>query len=141
MTRQTATAVATALVCALAFSCFLGAQERPAGMTPAGMAPLPAGRYTPLFRTEKDPKDIAVPAFFLDVLPVTNGDYLEFVRAHPKWRRSQMKRLFADVEYLKRWAGDLEPGTNAPLTVTCELSVRNTALLCRRKPKVMTPVS
>ncbi|HXG49085.1 MAG TPA: formylglycine-generating enzyme family protein [Methylomirabilota bacterium] len=90
-------------------------EQRPVRPPPAGMTLVPAGRYLPLFRTEQEPKEIPVAAFWLDVLPVTNGDYLEFVRAHPKWRRSQVKRLFADVDYLKRWAGDLEPGTNAPL--------------------------
>lgn len=84
------------------------------------MALIPAGRYVPLFRAEKEPKDTPVQPFFLDVFPVTNGDFLEFVRANPKWRRSQVKRLFADEEYLKRWAGDLEVGTNvaasAPVT-------------------------
>lgn len=93
------------------------AQERPAGLAPAGMTLVPAGRYAPLFRGEKDPKEIPLPWFWLDALPVTNGDYLEFVRANPQWRRSRVKRLFADVDYLKRWAGDLDPGTNAPPNV------------------------
>ena len=81
---------------------------------------MPGGRYTPLFRGEKDAKEVAVPPFFLDIFPVTNGDFLEFVRANPKWRRSQVKRLFADEEYLKQWAGDLEVAANtaayAPVT-------------------------
>src|SRR5262245_57990833 len=104
-----------AVLAVMAASGAAPAQERSAGPPPAGMARVPAGRYTPLFRAEKDPKDIPVAAFYLDVLPVTNGDYLEFVRAHPNWRRSQVKRLFADAEYLKRWQDDLEPDTNAPL--------------------------
>ena len=83
------------------------------------MVLVPAGCYVPLFRSEKEPKDIAVKSFLLDVFPVTNSDFLEFVRANPKWQRSQVKRLFADEEYLKLWAGDLELGahlaTNAPV--------------------------
>jgi formylglycine-generating enzyme required for sulfatase activity len=50
----------------------------------------------------------------LDALPVTNEDFLQFVRANPRWQRSSVKRLFADESYLKNWAGDLELGTNAP---------------------------
>ena len=115
MKRQTAIVLSLALLGAMAVSIVARAQEQPAGTPPAGMTLVPAGRYTPLFRADKDPKDIPVPAFWLDVLPVTNGDYLEFVRANPKWQRSQVKRLFADVEYLKRWTDDLDPGTNAPL--------------------------
>ena len=56
------------------------ASEQATETPPAGMVLVPAGRYTPLFRGEKDPKDMAVRAFFLDALPVTNGDFLEFVR-------------------------------------------------------------
>jgi formylglycine-generating enzyme required for sulfatase activity len=113
MNRQAAFPFHAMIMAVLAFSSLVPASERPAGIPPAGMALVPAGRYTPLFRAEKDPKDVAVADFFLDVLPVTNGDYLEFVRANPKWRRSAVKRLFADADYLQRWAGDLDPGTNA----------------------------
>lgn len=79
-----------------------------------GMVRIPDGVYHPFFRDARDPKEIRVKAFDLDILPVTNGDFLEFVRTHPQWRRSRVKRLFADEFYLKNWAGDLELGTNAP---------------------------
>jgi formylglycine-generating enzyme len=80
---------------------------------PPGMTLVPAGRYVPLFRAETEPKAIDVPAFFIDALPVTHAEFLEFVRENPKWQRSQVKRLFADADYLKPWASDLELGTNA----------------------------
>lgn len=82
---------------------------------PAGMTAIPAGSYVPLLRTTKDAALIAVPAFLLDELPVTNADYLAFVTANPRWRRSQVSGLFADSSYLAHWAGDLEPGSAAPL--------------------------
>lgn len=97
----------------LAFAAWSQASAHSAGKPPAGMVLVPAGHYTPLFRATNDPKNVAVASFLLDVLPVTNGDFLDFVRANPKWRRSAVKRLFADAGYLQRWAGDLEPGTNA----------------------------
>ena len=78
------------------------------------MVRVPAGVYQPSFRSESDAKEIPVKAFALDRFPVTNGDYLNFVRANPRWRRSQVKRLFADANYLQHWAGDLEPGVAAP---------------------------
>ncbi|MEQ1859127.1 MAG: formylglycine-generating enzyme family protein [Chthoniobacteraceae bacterium] len=74
------------------------------------MALIPAASYRPLFRGEKDAKEIAVAAFLLDRRAVTNGEFAEFVRANPKWQRSQVKRLFADERYLAHWAGDLDPG-------------------------------
>jgi formylglycine-generating enzyme required for sulfatase activity len=79
------------------------------------MVMIPDGIYRPLFRGKTDAKEEPVKGFYLDVLPVTVSDYLEFVRANPRWRRSEIKRLFADESYLKNWAGDLEPGTNAAL--------------------------
>jgi len=75
------------------------------------MAKIPAGSYTPLYI--KDAKTRAVKAFYLDKAPVTNGDFLQFVTDNPKWRRSQMKRLFGDEGYLKHWAGDLDLGSDA----------------------------
>ena len=85
-----------------------------------GMAAIPEAIYRPLFRGEKDAKEVAVAAFHLDVRAVTNGEFLAFVREHPKWRRSQVKRLFADERYLAHWAGDLDLGTaRAEQPVTC----------------------
>jgi len=82
---------------------------------PAGMVRIPAGVYQPFFRAANDAKEIQVKCFALDVLPVTQGEFLEFVRTHPQWQRSRVKHLFADDSYLKTWAADLDPGTNSPL--------------------------
>jgi len=83
------------------------------------MVLIPAGRHTPLFRAPDDPATLPVAAFSLDVCPVTNSEFLEFVRAHPKWRRSQIQRLFADADYLKHWSGDLDLGSaNSAAPVT-----------------------
>lgn len=83
--------------------------------TPAGMVVISSGVFKPLFRSTADFKEVVVKPFCLDVLPVTNEDFLRFVRANPHWQRSAVKRLFADESYLKNWAGDLELGTNAAL--------------------------
>jgi len=87
---------------------------------PAGMVLVSGGRFKPMFRSAADFQEVTVKPFHLDALPVTNEDYLRFVRANPRWRRSNVKRLFADESYLKLWADDLEPGTNvllrAPVT-------------------------
>lgn len=82
---------------------------------PMGMVRIPAGVYRPFFRAANDAKEIPVKSFALDMLPVTTGEFLEFVRTHPQWQRSRVKHLFADDSYLKNWVGDLEPGMNAPL--------------------------
>ena len=81
----------------------------------AGMVVIPAGVYVPLLRGAKEASQVAVAAFLLDVQPVTNADFLAFVTANPKWRRSSVSKVFADSSYLENWAGDLEPGPKAPL--------------------------
>lgn len=77
------------------------------------MVLIPAGMYTPLYKSEKDSGYVEVPAFYLDIHPVTNAEFLEFVIANPKWSRSRVKSLFADKGYLRHWAGDMEIGPNA----------------------------
>lgn len=75
----------------------------------SGMVRIPAGSYVPLYAVNGS-REVAVPAFDLDRHPVTQEEYLEFVRANPAWRRSDVKRVFADRAYLADWRGDLDPG-------------------------------
>jgi formylglycine-generating enzyme required for sulfatase activity len=82
------------------------------GEEPAGMASIPAGTYTPMFGETREPRQVR--GFLLDETPVTNAQFLAFVTRHPEWRRSQVKRLFADEGYLRQWAGDLDLGPAAP---------------------------
>lgn len=85
-----------------------------ADIAPPGMAIISSGLYRPLLRGVTELKEVRVESFYLDILPVTNEDFLDFVRANPRWQRSRAKRLFVETFYLKHWAGDLELGTNAP---------------------------
>jgi sulfatase modifying factor 1 len=113
------------LLCSVAFgfSTFLATVGRPARaadktagaaeQTPAGMARIPAGVYVPLFKASGTDATVNVQAFYLDVYAVTNGQFLEFVSANPSWRRSHVKRLFAETSYLRHWAGDLDLGPQA----------------------------
>jgi formylglycine-generating enzyme required for sulfatase activity len=75
------------------------------------MVLIPSGYYEPLFKENANEKEI-VQKFYLDVYPVTNSEYLEFVKANPKWRKSNVKKIFADASYLSNWKNDLEPGSN-----------------------------
>jgi formylglycine-generating enzyme required for sulfatase activity len=87
---------------------------------------VPAGSYVPLYTPPRKDRDAGagalpairtrrqVTAFDMDVRPVTNADYLAFVRTHPEWRRSAVKRIHADASYLKHWRGDFELGDDAP---------------------------
>jgi formylglycine-generating enzyme required for sulfatase activity len=80
---------------------------------PPGMRLVPGGVYTPFYPV-KGEQPTSVAPFHLDVLPVTNAQLLEFVRAEPAWRRSQVSPLLADDAYLSHWAGDLALGPDAP---------------------------
>ena len=80
----------------------------------SGMVLIPAGSYAPLLRAKDEPDRIAVAAFRLDARPVTNAEFLAFVRANPKWQRSRVSPLLADTGYLGDWAGDLELGPWTP---------------------------
>lgn len=77
-----------------------------------------AGSYLPLYGSDTD--EVFVPAFYLDVYPVTNQDFLAFVKAKPSWRKSKILGLFADGNYLNGWlndttlAADMDP--HAPVT-------------------------
>lgn len=78
----------------------------------ASQVTLPAGIHRPILRGPDDPREIPIREHRLEAVPVTNEDYLRFVQANPRWRRSTVKRLFADENYLRHWAGDLELGTH-----------------------------
>ncbi len=81
---------------------------------PVGMVQIPDGIYRPLLKSKTDAAEIRVKSFWLDAEPVSNGEFLEFVRANPRWQRLNVARLFADENYLKNWKGDLALGGNAP---------------------------
>jgi formylglycine-generating enzyme required for sulfatase activity len=56
------------------------------------------------------PQSVHVARFRLDRLPVTNGEFLAFVRTHPRWQRGRVPALFADDDYLSHWGGANELG-------------------------------
>lgn len=82
-----------------------------AGNEVEGMVRVPAGDWLPLFAKSEETQ--RVEEFLLDEFPVTNAEFLEFVRANPRWRRSRVPKIFADAHYLGHWAGDLELGDSS----------------------------
>jgi sulfatase modifying factor 1 len=93
--------------------CTIGVSQAETPRPPQGMAFIPGGDYKPLYAKEAKSRHTA--PFFMDVTQVTNGEFLAFVKAHPEWQRSQVKRPLADANYLVHWAGDLELGDKAPV--------------------------
>jgi formylglycine-generating enzyme len=61
--------------------------------------------YVPVFRDPGE-LDIKVGPLLIDETPVTNQEFLKFVKAHPNFSRSKISKLFADSGYLSRWTSD-----------------------------------
>lgn len=66
------------------------------------------GTFVPLYGS--DSSQVIIADFYLDAYPVTNEEFRKFVEEYPKWRRSQVKRLFADDSYLGNWQNDTTLG-------------------------------
>lgn len=83
------------------------------------MATINGGTFVPLYGSS-DKKPVKVESFKLDVYPVTNAQYLAFVKKYPEYSRSEMKGLFADKSYLSQWESNFNYGksnlSNAPIT-------------------------
>jgi formylglycine-generating enzyme required for sulfatase activity len=83
-------------------------------LPPAGMVAVESGEYAALYRAPGEDDTVVVESFYMDQDPVTNAQFLEFVRANPKWQRSRVSALFADVAYLRQWDADESLGQAKP---------------------------
>ncbi len=97
-----------------------------AEVEPGVMVAAPAGFYTPFLKVRAVNADEPVKstrwidAFRIDIEPVTNAQFLDFVTTHPEWRKSRIKAVFADERYIRRWPSDLKladvQARNEPIT-------------------------
>lgn len=85
----------------------------------APMVSIKRGAYVPLYGTT-DKKPVEIAAFEMDVYPVTNAQFVTFLKKYPAYTRSKMKGIFADKSYLSQWESDFNYGknnlSNAPVT-------------------------
>lgn len=79
---------------------------------PKEMVLVNGGIYTPLYVNDTTSQNVEVKPFLLDKYAVTNRDFLQFVKAVPKWKRSSVNKLFADENYLSFWKADFDIGEN-----------------------------
>lgn len=88
-------------------------------LSPPATALVGPGTYAPLFPAVPALERIEVPAFRLDVTPVTEADFATFVTENPRWRRDKAPGIVKDVGYLRHWASAEGPGAqvtpNAPV--------------------------
>lgn len=89
------------------------------------MVKVKGGEFLPLYGAEGK---ISVNDFYMDVYPVTNAQFLEFVMKNPRWKKSQVKKLFADENYLNGWKTDENYGNmspNSPVTNVSWYAAKN----------------
>jgi formylglycine-generating enzyme required for sulfatase activity len=70
---------------------------------------VPAGVYTPFFKSGAETRTVRVEPICLGESAVTQKEFLEFVRDHPAWQKSRIKKLYAEDSYLADWQNDLTP--------------------------------
>ncbi|WP_435313203.1 formylglycine-generating enzyme family protein [Cellulophaga fucicola] len=91
------------------------------------MVTIKGGEYIPLYGS--DSAKVKVASIKMDVYPVTNLQFLNFVKENPKWRRSNVKGLFADKNYLSTWQSDTILGVNlkkdTPITEVSWFAAKN----------------
>ncbi|MBS1627593.1 MAG: formylglycine-generating enzyme family protein [Bacteroidetes bacterium] len=76
------------------------------------MQEIKGGYYKPFYSSDSDAL-IKVEPFLMDERPVTNAEFLAFVKANPQWKRSAIKRIYADTTYLHNWVSDTALPKNA----------------------------
>lgn len=107
----------TAAACCLAVIAGTAASAAPA---PGDWVSIPGGTFKSALRYEDLPAGSRVAPYALLQSPVTNGEYLEFVRAHPEWRRDRVPVALAEARYLSHWQSAASPGpgtmTDQPVT-------------------------
>jgi formylglycine-generating enzyme required for sulfatase activity len=80
----------------------------------ASYASIAGGPFRSILPTGgKERVDVRVGPFSLQRTPVTNAEFLAFVRAHPEWQRGRVADRLADGHYLQHWQGPLELGAKA----------------------------
>ena len=82
------------------------------------MAHIKGGVFVPLYG--RDTLKVEIEDFLMDVYPVTNEQFLQFVLKFSEWQRSKVIPLFADDNYLAEWESDTSISRllnlNAPVT-------------------------
>ena len=69
------------------------------------LARVAAGSFQPLLAPSSDgeARSVSVQAFWLMTRPVRNDEFLAFVIGHPRYRRDNIPRAFADPQYLMQF--------------------------------------
>jgi sulfatase modifying factor 1 len=89
--------------------------------TDVKMVYIPGGEYKPFYGSDSILTKVA--PYLIDERAVTNAEFLAFIKDNPQWRRSNVKRIYADTTYLKDWQSDVElPKDAKPNAPICYVS-------------------
>lgn len=81
------------------------------GQSSNKMVFIKGGTYVPLFSLKAG--KVNVKSFYMDMYPVTNFEFQQFVNQYPEWQKQNVKAIFADKNYLKNWSMNNQIGKNA----------------------------
>ena len=76
-------------------------------------ASVPGGSFKSVLDYEDSKGKVTLESYELMRRPVTNAEFLEFVRKNPSWQRGKVPVVFAESRYLQSWAGPLQLGEKA----------------------------
>ncbi|KQB37542.1 sulfatase-modifying factor protein [Flavobacterium aquidurense] len=85
------------------------------------MVQIQEGSFVPLYGST-DKKPVVVKTFFIDIYPITNDDFLIFLKKNPGFSKSKIKGIFADKSYLSYWESDFDFGNINPKTPVTSIS-------------------
>lgn len=90
------------------------------------MEKIKGGEYIPFYGNGEA---VMVESFLMDKYPVSNQEFLEFTKKQARWKKSQVKRLFAEENYLSAWENDTSLGAgqlpNSPVTYVSWYAAKN----------------
>lgn len=78
-----------------------------------GYVDLPGGSFRSALNYQDSGGLVQVAPYALMRRPVTNAEFLDFVRTHPQWRRDRIASVFAEARYLSHWSSPVTLGSNA----------------------------
>ncbi len=104
-----------------------------------GMVQIPGGYYKPLYLDKKEGKKEKVGTFELDIYPVTDREFSEFVSVKPFWSPEGISRLAAESNYLQHWKQNLSVRSSSSPAVN--VSWFAAKAYCRWKKKRLPTVS
>ena len=84
-----------------------------AGAAGIKYAAIAGGPFRSALKYEDAPTGTRVKPFALMRMPVSNAQFLDFVKRDPQWQRDQVPTVFAEQRYLSQWASPTNIGNVA----------------------------